>query len=201
MRRSILIIYTIILAFLIGNCRTRPVNLVRIPVKSTNAINFIKYKEIVYNPIKVEKFPSEYDPGPSIDYFFLNELPKTITKPISRYQPEEEKNTELKEGDLLLIGGEITLIIKERNVIGEKKGKQRRKFFIKIENWELQLDIFFRDAATGKNIFSKIIKESFNGAEKNKPDYNFEFLFRKITEKFVRLFMGLGRMEVRYLIK
>lgn len=201
MRRSILIICIVVLAFLIGSCRTQPVNLVRIPVKSTNAINFIKYKEIVYNPVKVEKFPSEYNPGPSIDYFFLNELPKTIVKPISRYQPEGRDASELKEGDLLLISGEVILKIKERNVIGEKKGKKKRKFFIKMENWELQLDIFFRDVATGKNIFSKKIKEAFNGAERNKPDYYFELLFRKITEKFVRLFMGLGRMEIRYLIK
>ncbi|MCK5222573.1 MAG: hypothetical protein KAR14_13390, partial [Candidatus Aminicenantes bacterium] len=106
-----------------------------------------------------------------------------------------------KEGDLLLISGEIILKIKERNVIGEKKGRKKGRFFIKMENWELQLDIFFKDVATGKNIFSKKIKETFNGAERNKPDFNFELLFRKITEKFVRLFMGLGRMEIRYLIK
>lgn len=201
MRRSILIIYSVILAFLIGSCRTSPVNLVRIPVKSTNAINFINYKEIAYNPIKAEKFPSEYDPGPIMDYFFLNELPKTIEKQISRYHTGEKDNSELREGDLLLISGKITLKKKKRNMISEKTGKQKRRSFIKIENWELHLDIFFRDVATGKDIFSKKIKETLNGAERNKPDYNFELLFRKISEKFVRLFMGLGRMEIRYLFK
>ncbi len=201
MRRVIIIVYVVIIAFIIGSCRTQPVNIVKIPVKSSTTIDLIKYKNVVYDPVKVEKFPSEYDPGPSIDYFFLNELPKTINKPITRQKPGEDPVSSLKEGELLLIGGEISLKIKERHVIDEQKGRKKRRIFVKIENWELQLEIFFRDAATGKNIFSKKIKETYNGADRKKPDYNFEYLFRKITEKFVRLFMGLGRLETRYLIK
>jgi len=201
MKRTKLIIYAVFLTFLIGSCRTQPVDLVRIPVQSRNAINFIKYKDIVYDPAKIEKFPSEFDPGPSIDYFFLNELPKTIKKPVKRYKPELYDTSKLKEGDLLLISGEVTLKIKERNVIDEQRGKEKRRVFIKVENWELQFIILFRDLATGKDIFSKTLKDSLSGADKNKPDYNFEFLFRKITEKFVNLFMGLGRLETRYLLK
>ena len=201
MRRVIIIVYAVIIAFIIGSCRTQPVNIVKIPVKSSTTIDFIKYKDVVYDPVKVEKFPTEYDPGPSIDYFFLNELPKTIKKPIRRQNSGEKPVSGLKEGELLLIGGEISLKIKERNVIDEQKGRKKRRIFVKIENWELQLEIFFRDAATGKNIFSKKLKETYNGADRKKPAYNFEFLFRKITEKFVRLVMGLGRLETRYLIK
>ncbi len=201
MRRSIIIAIAVITAFMIGSCRTQPVNIVRIPVKSSTTIDFLKYKDVAYDPVKVEKFPSEYDPGPSIDYFFLNELPKMIKKPIKRQILEGKPVSDLKEGELLLIGGEISLKIKERNVIDEQKGKKKRRIFVKIENWELQLEIFFRDAATGKDIFSKKLKETYNGADRKKPDYNFEFLFRKITEKFVKLFMGLGRLETRYLMK
>ena len=201
MKKIIIIAYSVILTFLASSCNTRPVNLVRIPVKSVNAINFLKYKDIAYVPVKVEKFPSEYDPGPSIDYFFLNELPKTLKMPVKRYIPVEKTSSELKEGDLLLVGGDISLIIKERNVIDDDKEKKGLRVFVKIENWELSLNVFFRDAVTGKDVFSKNIKETFNSADRSKPDYNFEFLFKNITEKLVRLFMGLGRMEVRYLIK
>ncbi len=201
MKKITIIILSVIITFLAGSCNTRPVNLVRIPVKSVNTINFLKYKNIAYVPIKVEKFPSEYNPGPSIDYFFLNDLPKTLRKPVSRYEPVEKTFSELKEGDLLLIGGDISLVIKERNVIDDDKEKKGLKVFKKIENWEVSFNVYFRDAVTGKDVFSKTIKESYKSADRNKPDYNFEFLFKNITEKLVRLFMGLGRMEVRYLIK
>jgi len=201
MKRTIPLISTVILAILIGGCRTQPVNLVRIPVKSKNTINFLKFRNLAYIPVKAEKFPSEYDPGPIIDYFFMNDFPKTIEKPILKYVAEQYDLTNLQEGDLLLIGGDISLNIKERNVIDEKKEGKKRRVFVKIENWEMQLEIFFRDAKTGKDVFSKTLIESLNGADKSKPDYNFEFLFRKITEKLVNLFMGLGRLETRYLMK
>ncbi len=201
MKKVIAITFAVIVIFLTESCNTRPVNLVRIPVKSINTINFLKYINIAYDPVKVENFPSEYDPGPSIDYFFLNELPKTLKKPISRYKPSEKDVSELKEGDLLLVGGDISLKIKERSVIDDDKKRKGRRIFVKIENWNLSLNVFFRDAATGKDVFSKTIKDSYNGAERNKPDYNFEYLFKNITEKLVKMFMGLGRMEVRYLIK
>ncbi len=201
MKKTLVIVFSLIFTLLAASCNTRPVNLVRIPVKSVNAINFLKYKDIAYVPVKVEKFPSEYDPGPSIDYFFLNELPKTLKKPVSRYTPEDKTSSVLKEGDLLLVGGDLSLTIKERNVIDDDKEKKGVRVFVKIENWDLTLNVFFKDAVTGKDVFSRTIKESFNGADRNKPDYNFEFLFKNITEKLIRLFMGLGRMEVRYLIK
>ncbi|MEN8222928.1 MAG: hypothetical protein ABFR36_06675 [Acidobacteriota bacterium] len=201
MKKTTIIIFAAILILLLGNCSTKRINLVRIPVKSANTINFLKYKDIAYDPVKVEKFPSEYDPGPSIDYFFLNELPKTLKRSVKRYTPVDKSSPELKEGDLLLVGGEISLTIKKRSVIDDDKEKKGVRVFVKIENWELSLNVFFRDAATGKDVFSKTIKESYNGADRNKPDYNFEFLFKNITERLVRSFMGLGRMEVRYLIK
>ena len=201
MKKIIAITFALIVVFLTGSCNTKPINLVRIPVKSINTINFLKYKNIVYDTIKAEKFPSEYDPGPSIDYFFLNELPKTLKKPISRYTSPEKDKSELKEGEVLIVGGDISLKIKERSVIDDDKKRKGRRVFVKIENWDLSLNVFFRDAATGKDVFSKTIKDTYNGAERNKPDYNFEFLYKNITEKLVRMFMGLGRMEVRYLIK
>ncbi len=201
MRKILLIISFIVITILIGNCKNQPVNIVRIPVKSTNAINLIKYKNILYKSVKTFNFPSEYDPGPSIDYFFLNELPKIMKKPIRNQNRVTQKLTELKDGNLLLIGGDLTLKIKERNVIDVKKGRNKRRVFVKIENWEIKFNVFFRDMTSGKNIFKKTFRESLNGADKKKPDYNFEFLFRKITEKFVNFFMGLGRLETRYLMK
>lgn len=201
MKRTIIIATIAALAILAGNCNTRPVNLVRIPVKSANTINFLKFKNIAYDALKVEKFPAEYDPGPSIDYFFLNELPKTLKKPVTRFDKELAKPDQFKEGELLLVSGELSLGIKERNVIDDDKEKKGLRVFVKVENWEMELKIFFRDFATGEEVFSKSIKEAYNGADRTKPDFNFEFLFKNITEKLIRMFMGLGRMEVRYLIK
>lgn len=200
MRKAHIFLYIFIAVFLVNSCRTQPVNIVRIPVKTKDAIGFVKYKSILYEGITIEKFPSDYDPSASVDYFFLNELPKTIRKEVSRHIPDESDQTVLKEGEILLIGGKLNLNVKERNVIDEDR-KKKARVFKKIENWEMEFSIFFRDPASGKNVFSNVFRESMNGVEKNKPDYNFEFLFRKITEKFLRVFMGLGRLESRYLFK
>jgi len=201
MKKSIVIAMALALVILAGNCSTRPVNLVRIPVQSSNAINFLKYKMIAYDKVTVENFKSDYDPDPVIDYFFLNDLPKTLQKPIKRYNPAEIKQGTLKEGDLLVVGGKISLDIRERNVIDDSKERKGARVFVKVENWELKFNVFFRDAATGKDLFVREIKDSFKNADRNKPDFTFEYLFKNVTEKLIRLFMGVGRLEVRYLMK
>ncbi len=198
MKRIILTACFVTIVVLSGSCSTRRVDLVRIPVVSKSAIDFVRFKKVVYAPIKVKKFPSEFKPESSINYFFLKEMPKVIDKPVGEYDSSNEINEGLNEGDLLLVGGELSLNIKKRSVIREKK---KKRVFVEVENWELSLEIFFKDVATGKEMFKKTLKGSLIGADGEKPDYNFEFIFRKVTEKFIRVFMGLGKLETRYLLK
>ncbi len=181
-------------------CRTQPVNIVKIPVKSKSTIDFVKYDKILYKPFIYKNFPIGYDPGPSVDFFFLNEFKKIIKKDISKYSSDNKKSVITNSEKSLLIIGEIILDIKIRHVVDRKK-RRKKGVFVKIENWNMKMDIKFIDMNTGKNIFNKILKEKILSTDGKRPDYNFEFLFGKVTEKFVRYFLGLGRYETRYLMK
>jgi len=198
MKRIILAVCFLTIVIFVENCSTQKVHLVRIPVVSKSAIDFVKFKKVVYDPIKVIEFQPEFKPEFSINYFFLEEMPKVIDKPIKKFDPANNMSEGLKAGDVLLVGGKLSLKIKELSVISEKK---KKRVFVKVENWELSLEISFKDLATGKEIFKKTLKGSLSGVDGKKPDYNFEFVFRKVTEKFVRIFMGLEKLERRYLLK
>lgn len=188
-----------IITFLaVTGCKLQNSKIIHFPVTGKNALEFEKYKDIFFENIKIKSFTESYDPSHDIKNFFINEFSKAIDRDITMIlkTPETEEKTGISKPSLV-IGGELTLKITKRSIIEEKKKKKK---FVKVENWEMEMKIFFRDTESGKKIFYKTLKSTLNSADPKKPDYNFKFLFREITEKFIRGIRPVGKIERRYLL-
>jgi len=185
---------------LFSGCSVEKYSVVSIPVPTKKAIDFIKYEHIYFSPFDIKGTPEGLSPYKVINFFFLDEFPKVIKKKIEG-PVYPDKFPEFKKNSLL-IKGKVFLKINRRSVINTKKIKhKKRKVFVKVENWEIQTEIEFFDPLLKKTIFKKMIKSTLNSANPKRPDYNFRYLFRKTTEKFIRRIMRVGKTERRFLLK
>ena len=195
--KKIIMTLMIIIAIIISGCKLQNSRIVHFPVTGKNAIDFEKYKDIFFENIEIKSFTESYDPSHDIKNFFINEFSKAIKRDIILADISKTEEKTGVSNPSLIIGGELKLKIIKRSII---EGGKKEKKFVKVENWEMEMKIFFRDTETDKKIFFKTLKSTINSADPKKPDYNFKFLFRKITEKFIRGIRPVGKIERRYLL-
>ncbi len=194
------VLLMIFFTFINTACRGDRFSLVYIPVPTVKAVDFAGYQDIFYSGIMIKGIPENIQSKKITNNFFVNEFSKVVKKRVSgpvSIDPKAEKRNKS-----LLISGDIVVNIKKRSIIGSKKkdGKKIR-IFKKVENWELEMSLTFQDIGTGKILFTKKMKSILNSADPKRPDYNFRFLFRRVTERFIRRVMRLGKIESRYLLK
>lgn len=191
---------TVFLLFFFFGCNMEKYTIVHIPVPSKKAIDFIKYKKIFFSPFEITGHLEGFDPQVEVNSFFLSEFPKVINKEISG--PVNPKDLSGIEKSTLLIEGKIIVKVDQRSIIDTKKARhKKRRVFVKVENWEMELEIFFKDLNQKETVLRKKFKSKLNSADPKRPDYNFKFLFRKITENFIRKVMRIGKIESRFLFK
>ncbi|MEN8153975.1 MAG: hypothetical protein ABFR75_08115 [Acidobacteriota bacterium] len=195
--KKISIIILILISFVLTGCKIQGHKIVHFEVINKGAIDFDKYKNIFFEDIKINSSVKSYDPIPDINEFFLEEFPKAIKRDIKRAEVPESISKDPVSGSSLIIRGELTLKTIKRSIIREKK---KEKKFVKVENWEMEMKIFFTDMKSGKKVFFKTLKSLLNTADPKKPDYNFKFLFTKITEKLIKGIIRVGKTERRYLL-
>ncbi len=184
---------------------------VRISVSENQTFDFEQYDKIVYADLILEDLPKDYNPEEELKIFFLKDFPKLIERDIEHFAGKEKAGKErlesIKESvrespNSLLITGKLIFDIKSRRMIKDvtnKEGK-KEKSFVEVQHWELTLDITVTDLSSDKELFKKSYSEKISDADTSNPKYNFEKLFFKINNRFVKEITSVKKMQRRYLL-
>lgn len=184
---------------------------VRIEVSEAKSIDFDKFDKIVYADLLIKTPPKGYTPVNELKAFFVDDLSRTLDKPIEHLPAadmDKEKRMEsiterLKESpNSLLITGETIFDIKTRSKIEEKKNKEgkKEKTFVRVQHWTLTVKVELVDVDTGETLFKKSYSEKLGDADVDNPKYNFDDLFFKINNRFAKEITSKKRTQRRYLI-
>lgn len=185
--------------------------IVRIPINRPHTIDYEKYDKIIYSDLILESLPEGYTPEEELRVFFLEDLPKIISKDIEHFAEEEKTGKERierikehykKSPDSLLITGKLIFDIKTRSTIQEVKNKagKKEKSFKKVQHWTLTLKIELIGLSSGEEVFKKSYWEKMSDADVSNPNYNFEKLFFKINNRLTREITTKKKMQRRYLL-
>lgn len=177
---------------------------VRIEVENPHAIDFDKYDKILYKDLTLEWPAKDFSPEEQLRSFFLEELAKNIDKNIEPW----DGNTSDPEAGIpagaLLITGKLTLEIKERSKIKEKKDEtgKVKNVFVGIQHWNMTMALVMKDADTGKDIFKQDFTEKLSDVDSSETTtkFNFEKIFFKMTNRLIMKVKKTKRMQRRYLL-
>ncbi len=177
---------------------------VRIEVENPHAIDFEKYDKILYQDLTLEWPAEDFSPEEQLKSFFLEELAKNIDKNI---EPWDGNSSDPEAGipaGALLITGKLTLEIKERSKIKEKKDKtgKVKNVFVGIQHWNMTMALVMKDADTGKDIFKQDFTEKLSDVDSSETTtkFNFEKIFFKMTNRLIMKVQKTKRMQRRYLL-
>ena len=177
---------------------------VRIEVENPHAIDFEKYDKILYQDLILEWPAKDFTPEEQLRSFFLDELAKNIDKNI---EPWTGNNSDPEAGipaGALLITGKLTLEIKERSKIKEKKDEtgKTKNVFVGIQHWSLTMSLVMKAVDTGKDIFKQDFTEKLSDVDTSDTTtkFNFEKIFFKMTNRLVMRVKRTKRMHRRYLL-
>ena len=177
---------------------------VRIEVENPHAIDFEKYDKILYKDLILEWPAKDFTPEEQLRSFFLDELAKNIDKNI---EPWTGNNSDPEAGipaGALLITGKLTLEIKERSKIKEKKDEtgKTKNVFVGIQHWSMTMALVMKAADTGKDIFKQDFTEKLSDVDTSDTTtkFNFEKIFFKMTNRLVMKVKRTKRMQRRYLL-
>ncbi|MCP4217145.1 MAG: hypothetical protein GY765_21035 [bacterium] len=184
---------------------------VRIDTTRYDAVDFSKYDKIVYADVTLKAPPKDYDTQKDVRGFFIEDVGRIADKEIELLEMSEtdekiklEKlKTQLKDSPkTLLITGTLTFNIKVRSKIKEVKSEtgKRKKSFVNIHHWNMELEVVFLESGEWKEIFRKTYKEKTTEADREDTKYNFEKLFFKLTSRLVKKITTLKRQQRRYLL-
>ncbi|MCP5105228.1 MAG: hypothetical protein GY950_17700 [bacterium] len=212
--KHILKVAVLMVSLLISTSCANSFNEVRLDFDDVTATDFDKYDKIVYADLLLDSVPKSYNPEPELKTFFLEDFSRITGKEITHLSPKEETAKDSKEriaqlqeklkqtANTLLITGKLIFDIKSRRKIKEVEndaGKKEKKF-VKVEHWSLTLKIEAVEVDNGKTVFSKKYSEKISDADTIKPKYNFETLFYKINNRFVKDVTAEKKRARRYLL-
>jgi hypothetical protein len=177
---------------------------VRIEVENPHAIDFEKFDKILYQDLTLEWTAKDYTPEEQLRNFFLEELAKNIDKNI---EPWAGNTSDAEAGipaNALLITGKLTLEIKERSKIKEKKDEtgKVKNVFVGIQHWSMTMALVMKDTDTGKDIFKQDFTEKLSDVDSSETTtkFNFEKIFFKMTNRLIMKVQKTKRMQRRYLL-
>jgi hypothetical protein len=211
-KHYIKLVIIVVVVFSLFSC-TRRANFIEVNLSTekTKTINFGKYEKIIFTDFILEAPPKNYDPQTEIREFFLEDFSGIISQDVEYIsipgKTLKEKSSNLKENlktsaNSLTITGRANFDIKSRSRIGEDTDPEGKKIkrFIKVEHWSLEIEIIITDLNSDKEIFKNTYQEKMSNVENTSPKYNFESLFFKINERFIREISRGKRIQKRYLL-
>jgi hypothetical protein len=142
--------------------------------------------------------------------FFTHEFQKTLNRKIEYFEPEKNAADSIQSlreklknfPNSLLITGKFKTDVKTRSIVKDiKKETKKKKAFVKIELWEMELEVEYIDTNSFKTLGKKTIRSNLKDADPTKTEFNFKSLFDKITDQFLQESQKKVRIQVRYLLK
>ncbi len=184
---------------------------VNINIGDVNIVDLDKYIKILYNDFEI-KLPkdSPFNSKKYVKNFFLNDFSKAVEKKVEYFDTDtdffKDSKTFLEKSkkilNTLLITGKIKVEINNRSIIKKIKAKsgKRKKSFVQIQDWKMTSYIVLIDSDTGKKIYEKNFIENIKDSETSDIKFNFETLFFKTTNKFIKSILNRTKIEDRYLL-
>ncbi len=202
-------IIVIIALFAFASCSDNHI-MVRIPVHKSNTVELDDYEQILVTDFDRSITPDSFKPEISLKEFFLDDFAKFINRKVEYIkidEPTKKESENLKaflaeHPKTLLITGKITVEIKETSIIKETKNKygDKIKSFVKIKNWSIAMNINLYDSTTGSTIRSFNLSDQLKDDEGQEDKYNYNSIFNKVTDKFIRSITNKTIMQRRYLL-
>ena len=162
---------------------------VRIEIENPHAIDFEKYDKILYKDLALEWSAKDFTPEEQLRSFFLDELARNIDKNIESWDDNSSDPEAGIPADALLITGKLTLEIKERSKIKEKKDEtgKTKNIFVGIQHWSMTMAVVMKDGSTGKDIFKQDFTEKLSDVDSSETTtkYNFEKIFFRMTNRLM----------------
>ena len=189
---------------LLPGCSSRSVGNrmeVMIEMPDPRSFNFDGYENIIYKDLTLEGMPEGYNPDNEIKTFFIDDMSRTIDKKIQHW--DRKKHAEMVPKKLLLISGNLKIDVKSRSKIKDVKDqgkKKSKKAFVTVQHWEMTLSLILKDASTGKDVFKNKFKAKLANADPKAGKFNFEKLFFKVTNQFVRKVTRTRKMQRRHIL-
>lgn len=208
--RKIKLIPIILFIIFSVSCSTKENIRVNIDIGDVNIVDLSKYIKILYNDFEITLPKNSFNSKKYVKNFFLNDFSKAIEKKVEYFDTDTDffKDSETflenlkKTQNTLLITGKIRVEIKSRSMIKKIKVKsgKRKKTFAQIQDWKMISDILLIDSNTGKVIYKKKFTENIKDAETSDTKFNFETLFFKTTNKFIKFILNKTKIQDRYLL-
>jgi len=208
--RKIKLISIILFIIFSVSCSTKENIRVNINIGDVNIVDLNKYIKILYNDFEIKLPKNSFNSKKYVKDFFLNDFSKAIEKKVEYFDTDTDffKDSETflenlkKTQNTLLITGKIRVDINNRNMIKKIKTKsgKRKKSFVQIQDWKMTSDILLIDSNTGKKIYKKSFTENIKDAESFDTKFNFETLFFKTTNRFIKLILNRTKIQDRYLL-
>ncbi len=208
--RKIKLIPIILFIIFSVSCSTKENIRVNIDIGDVNIVDLNKYIKILYNDFEIKLPKNSFNSKKYVKNFFLDDFSKAVEKKVEYFDTDTDffKNSETflenlkKTQNTLLITGKIRVDINNRNMIKKIKTKsgKRKKTFVQIQDWKMTSDILLIDSNTGKTIYKKSFTENIKDAESFDTKFNFETLFFKTTNKFIKFILNKTKIQDRYLL-
>lgn len=163
------------------------------------SVQFEKYETILFKGVDLEGIPKDFDPGPFLDSFFIDDISRTIEKQVVAW--DRKKHGEMVPKKLLEISGRLKLEINSRSKISDVKenGKIKKKF-VTVQHWTMTLTVELKDASTGKMVYKDDYSAKLANAEADAVKFNFDNLFFKVSGRFLKRMTRTKRMQRRHLL-
>ena len=183
---------------------------VNISMGDINIVDLDKYIKILYNDFEIKLPKNSFNSKKYVKDFFLNDFSKAVGKKVEYFDTDTDffKDSKFFLENLknfsktLLITGKIKIEIKSRSMIKKIKVKsgKRKKSFVQVQDWKMTSDIVLIDSGTGEKIYEKNFIDNIKDSETSDTKFNFETLFFKTTNKFIKSILNRTKIEDRYLL-
>ena len=183
---------------------------VNISMGDINIVDLDKYIKILYNDFEIKLPKNSFNSKKYVKDFFLNDFSKAVEKKVEYFDTDTDffKDSKFFLENLknfsktLLITGKIKIEIKSRSMIKKIKVKsgKRKKSFVQVQDWKMTSDIVLIDSGTGEKIYEKNFIDNIKDSETSDTKFNFETLFFKTTNKFIKSILNRTKIEDRYLL-
>ncbi len=183
---------------------------VNISMGDINIVDLDKYIKILYNDFEIKLPKNSFNSKKYVKDFFLNDFSKAVEKKVEYFDTDTDfyKDSKFFLENLknfsktLLITGKIKIEIKSRSIIKKIKVKsgKRKKSFVQVQDWKMTSDIVLIDSGTGEKIYEKNFIDNIKDSETSDTKFNFETLFFKTTNKFIKSILNRTKIEDRYLL-
>jgi hypothetical protein len=172
---------------------------VSLKLPDPGSVKFDQFDTVLFRGVELEGIPENFDPGPFLDSFFIDDISRTTEKKVEPW--EREKHGEMVPKKLLESSGKLKLEIKSRSKIRDVKvGNKTKRKFVTVQHWTMTLTVILTDASAGKVLYKDDFNAKLANADAETVKFNFDNLFFKVSSRFLKRITRTKKMQRRHLL-